>query len=76
MCNLFSPILCDIYINYLKEILLSKYNLRCSFHYVGDLVDKNANISALISIINSINPCIQFTYEVECGNRIRFIPWF
>lgn len=33
------------------------------------LLIKIVNLSYLISQINSIDPCIQFTYAVECDNK-------
>ena len=37
------------------------------------LVDIDCNISELLSLINSIDPCIQFTFEVEINNQLPFL---
>ena len=76
MGNPLSPILCDIYMHYFEEVLLSKFNFKCWLRYVDDtfvLVDKNFDRSQLLSLVNSIDPCIQFTHEEESNNKLSFL---
>jgi hypothetical protein len=71
-----SPLLCDIYMYYFEEKLFGVYKFPYWFRYVDDtfvLVSSTADISSLLSLINSIDPCIQFTYEMENNNSLPFL---
>lgn len=75
-----SSILSDIYVRYLEEIPFDECNFKRWFRFVYNtfvFFDKNTNFSGLITLVNFINLCIQFTYEEECNNKLPFlIFWF
>lgn len=51
------------------------YNFKCYLRYVNEifiLIEQNFDLSHLISLTNSINSSIQFTYEAECSNTFPF----
>ena len=77
MGNPLSPILSEIYMSFFEINLLKCTNFISTwFRYVDDtfaLVKQNTNIDDLISLMNSLDPRIQFTFEKETNNTITFL---
>ena len=77
MGNPLSPILSDIYMSYFEVKLFNCLKFPFYVRYVDDwfvLIDQNhQNLSLSLDIMNSVDPCIQFTYEVEDNNRLPFL---
>ena len=70
-----SPLLCDIYMHYFEEKLFSVHKFPHWFGYVDDsfvLVPSNTDFSSLLSLVNAIDSCNQFTLEVESYKRTLF----
>ena len=72
-----SPILSDIYMHYFETNMFQLVKFPFYVRYVDDcfvLLDlSQSDLDGILSIINSIDPCIQFTYEVEINNSLSFL---
>ena len=77
MGNPLSPVLSDIYMHFFETKLFSLISLPFYVRYVDDcfvLLDpKLQTPDYILSIMNSIDPSIQFTYETETDNRLPFL---
>ena len=76
MRNPLSPLLFDIYMQNFGEKLFIVNKYPQWFRYVDDtfvLVPSNTDFSNLLSLVNSIDSCIQFTLEVESDNSLSFL---
>lgn len=77
MGNPLSPILSDIYMHYFEVKLFSFFKFPFYTRYVDDsfvLIDlTHYNINVILDILNSIDPFIQFTFEIENQNRLAFL---
>ena len=61
---------------YFKEKLFIVYKFLHCFRYLDDilvLIASNSDFSSLLCLINSIDPCIHFTLEVENDNSHSFL---
>ena len=71
-----SPLLCDTYMHYFEEKLLILCKFPHWFGYVDDtfvLIPSNTDFSSLLSLVNLIDRCIQFTMEVENDDSLSFL---
>ena len=71
-----SPLLRDIYMYYFEEKLFSVCKFPHWFKYVDDifvLVPFNTDFPSLLSLVNSIDCCTQFTLEVENDKSLSFL---
>ncbi|XP_054709828.1 uncharacterized protein LOC129219457 [Uloborus diversus] len=80
MGNPLSPILSDIYLHYFETKLFETITFPFYVRYVDDcfvLLDQNHNNNEfLLSTLNSIDPCIQFTIEMETDSSLSFLDVF
>ena len=76
MGSLLSLLLCDIYMHYFEEEFFRVYKFPHWFKYVDDAsvpFPSNMESSRTISFVDKINPCIQFTFEVENNDSLSFL---
>lgn len=76
MGNPLSPILCDIYMHYFEVKLFEIFQFPFYVRYVDDsfvLVDPHSDIGNILSIMNCIDSCIQFTFEIEVNYCLPFL---
>ncbi|XP_054719035.1 uncharacterized protein LOC129228383, partial [Uloborus diversus] len=80
MGNPLSPILSDIYMHYFETKLFETITFPFYVRYVDDcfvLLDQNhVDNEFLLSTLNSIDPCIQFTIEMETDSSLSFLDVF
>lgn len=72
-----SPILCEFYMQNFESLLFNTLQFKAWFRYVDDtfvLFDgPKEEIPNILQTLNSIDPCIQFTAEIEVNNEISFL---
>ncbi|XP_054722649.1 LOW QUALITY PROTEIN: uncharacterized protein LOC129232538 [Uloborus diversus] len=80
MGNPLSPILSYIYMHYFETKLFETITFPFYVRYVDDcfvLLDQNhVDNEFLLSTLNSIDPCIQFTIEMETDSSLSFLDVF
>ncbi|XP_042900825.2 uncharacterized protein [Parasteatoda tepidariorum] len=77
MGNPLSPILSDIYMPYFESKLFKLLTFPFYKRYVDDsfalLEDNNCNLDQILNVMNSIDSCIQFTFELESDQKLPFL---
>nr|XP_042911598.1 uncharacterized protein LOC122272242 [Parasteatoda tepidariorum] len=76
MGNPLSPILSDIYIHYFESKLFKILTFPFYKRYVDDSFalsdENNCNFDLILNVMNSIDSCIQFTFELETNQKLPF----
>lgn len=70
-----SPVLADIFIDYVHEEVFSKVDAKLTLYYVDDslvVVDKT-RIDDIWNKLNNLHQNIEYTYELEKNNAINFL---